>query len=147
MNLPVACLAEHWEQHELHEESSGKIALLFPRPNILYNRVEGHLSQGLFPHIIRLGDEAIAAGNELDIFCDWETMTSYDAAARNGLSAWVAKRYSDIESCQFITTSMIVTMGVMLAGTAFRTVRMHRVRTEFDSSIESSLANWVPATD
>jgi len=136
---PFACLAGTWEKAEFVEEATGWIRLVSPCHGVLYDRVEGQLGPSLYPRIIALGEKILGTSDQLTIFNDWEGMTEYVAAARNDLTSWVFQHRGRIAGIHFVTRSMKVTLGVVLAGSAFRVVRHHKSRTGFEAALEEAM--------
>ncbi len=132
------CLRSHWAKRQTRRDDDGCIDWLTPATAVFYNRVSGQLGETLYPCIIDNVDTLIAAGHKVIIFNDWEDMTGYVPAARNNLTKWVVKNRQAIE-LHFVTRSKLVTMGVMFAGTAIRSMHMHTKRADFDAVLQSSL--------
>jgi len=130
--------------------ASGSLEMWYPAPNVVGDRIVGHLDLEL----ARRFTERLTvkmAGGRLHVYSDWERMEGYDSAVRMELTAWAIRRRTGFAAIHALVRSRLVAMGLSVANVALGsfmqayTDRGVFERTYADALLKARLA--APAND
>jgi hypothetical protein len=98
-----------------------------PVDGVLVTRAAGHMSMSMATRWIESTEVLWRQPLPVRVFNDWETLATYDSAARRALTDWVISHRASMSGAWFLTGSRLVAMGVAAAGaaTALAGVTMH----------------------
>jgi hypothetical protein len=122
----------------VHEfgDARGVWKIWFATPEVVATRFEGHLTIAVTEEVLTWLERRVAARGALHAFHDWQSMESYDSAARVGMVRWMREHPGALSSLTLLVRSKLVAMGVAAAN-ALLGGHLHATtsRAEYDGAL------------
>lgn len=123
---------------QTHTGPRGALYCYRVAPDVVFAQVVGHLDVEGAKVFMAFADPLLGRSSPVDMFHDWEDMTSYDSDARTALTKWTVDRRESLGTAVFLVTSKIVAMGVATANVATSpigvTLHSHTERAAFEKA-------------
>ncbi len=124
-------------------DDTGSLEIFLPKPGVLITRTTGRLSEAMAIAWIEAIDPLFRRGDVLATFHDWDSMNSYDSAARQLLTTWLIANTKHVSRAEFLVSSSLVSMGISAANVATTlaglTMTSHTVRADFENALLRAL--------
>lgn len=123
------------------ETPKGEVRIRFPARGIMHSCVRGHMDVATAEFIRDTGNEFVLHCRRMEVFHQWDSLETYDSAARKVLTDWGLDIRGNVIKVHILFRSKLVAMGVSVATVVLgNMIEAHRDPQKFALALQAAVA-------